>query len=191
MTEIAGPDIQAGAALTPRHHYNGTIMTQTVLQNPMSPTLAEWQKRSPSRIGRWLFTRALCRRAPYFASLWPHFLELRPALCVVTMPRHRLTEGQAGTVHALAIANLCELAVSTVVEVTLPSTMSWHTRGMTVEYLRKAQSDVTATARLDKTEWGEAQSLAIPVTAVDRNGTEVVRAVITVRVEPTGTKVSN
>jgi acyl-coenzyme A thioesterase PaaI-like protein len=174
----------------PHSRYNGMTMTQTVLQSRMSSTLAEWQKRSPSRIGRWLFARALCRRVPYFASLRPHFLELRPALCVVAMPRHRVTEGKAGAVHALAIANLCELAVSTVTEVTLPSNMSWHTRGMTIEYLRKAQSDVTATARLDKTEWGEMQNLAVPVTAVDRNGTEVVRAVITVRVEPTGTSSS-
>jgi acyl-coenzyme A thioesterase PaaI-like protein len=150
----------------------------------VNQTLSDWQKRSQSRFGRWLFTRALCRRAPYFASIKPYFLELRPTLCVVVMPRHRATSGPGETVHALAIANLCELAVSTVTEVTLPSTMSWHTRGMTIEYLRRAESDVTATARLDKTEWGEAQNIAIPVSAVDRNGTEVVRAVITVRVEP-------
>ncbi len=147
-------------------------------------TLAAWQKRSGSRFGRWLFTRAMCRRAPYFASLRPHFLELRPALCVVLMPKHHATAGPAGSVHALAVANLCELAASTVAEVTVPANMSGHTRGMTIEYLRKAESDVTATARLDKTEWGEAQNVAIPVSAVDRNGTEVVRAVITLRVEP-------
>ena len=148
-------------------------------------TLANWQKRSPSRFGRWLFTRALCRRAPYFASIKPCFLELRPALCVIVMPRQSSTGGPAGTVHALAIANLCELAASTVTEVTLPPGMTWQSRGMTIEYLRRAESDVTATARLDKAEWGEAQNVAVPVTAIDRNGSEVVRAVITMRVEPT------
>jgi len=149
-------------------------------------TLATWQKRSGSRFGRWLFTRAMCKRAPYFASLRPHFLELRPALCVVLMPKHRATSGAAGSVHAAAVANLCELAASTVAEVTVPTTLSGHTRGMTIEYLRKAESDVTATARLDKAEWGDTQNVAIPVSAVDRNGTEVVRAVITLRVEPVG-----
>ena len=149
-------------------------------------TLVEWQKRSSSRFGRWLFTRAVCRRAPYFASVKPHFLELRPALCVVVMPRQSSIGGPAGTVHSLAIANLCELAASTVTEVTLPPGMRWQSRGMTIEYLRRAESDVTATARLDKAEWGEAQNIAVPVTAVDRNGAEVVRAVITMRVEPAG-----
>jgi len=158
-------------------------MTQASSTNP---TLLEWQKRSPSRFGRWLFTRALCRRAPYFASLKPSFQELRPALCVVVMPRRNATGGPAGTVHALAIANLCELAASTVAEVTVPPGMWWQSRGMTIEYLRRAESDVTATARLDKAEWGEAQNIVVPVRATDRNGSEVVRAVITMRVEPAG-----
>jgi acyl-coenzyme A thioesterase PaaI-like protein len=154
------------------------------LTTSINPTLADWQKRSQSRLGRWLFTRALCRRAPYFASIKPYFVELRAALCVVVIPRQRGTGGQGNTVHPLAVATLCELAASTVTEVTLPATMSWHSRGMTIEYLRRAESDVTATARLDKAEWGDAQNIAVPVSAVDRNGTEVVRAVITVRVEP-------
>jgi acyl-coenzyme A thioesterase PaaI-like protein len=161
--------------------------------NPINPTqvnqtLAAWQKRSQSRFGRWLFTRGLCRRAPYFASINPYFIELRPALCIVHIPWRRGTSGQGNTVHPLAITTLCELAASTVTEVTLPAMMSWHTRGMTIEYLRRAESDVTATARLDKAEWGEAQNVAVPVSAVDRNGTEVVRAVITVRVESAGTR---
>jgi acyl-coenzyme A thioesterase PaaI-like protein len=156
-------------------------MTQTTA---IRATLSDWQKRSQSRLGRWLFARGVCRRAPYFASIKPLFQELRPGLCVVVMPRTRSTAGAAGGVHPLAIANLCELAASTVTEVTLPANMSWHTRGMTIEYLRRAESDVTATARLAKAEWGEAQNIAVPVSAVDRNGTEVVRAVITMRVEP-------
>jgi hypothetical protein len=70
-----------------------------------------------------------------------------------------------------------------VTEVTIPPSMRWIPRGMTIEYLRKAESEVTATARLDKSEWGEAQNVGIPVSVVDGNGTEVVRAVITVYVD--------
>jgi acyl-coenzyme A thioesterase PaaI-like protein len=122
--------------------------------NTVNPTLVDWQKRSQSRLGRWLFAQGLCRREPYFRSIKPHVLELRPALCMVVIPRGRSTSGAGNTVHPLAIATLCELAASTVTEVTLPPNMSWHSRGMTIEYLRQAESDVTATARLDKTDWG-------------------------------------
>ncbi len=62
--------------------------------------------------------------------------------------------------------------------------MRWVTRGMTIEYLRRAESDVTATARLDKNEWGDEQNVGVPVSVVDRNGTEVARAVITMHVAP-------
>ncbi|HVW70213.1 MAG TPA: hotdog fold domain-containing protein [Steroidobacteraceae bacterium] len=147
-------------------------------------TLLSWQKRSRSQFGRWWFARSICRRSPYFASLRPAFVELRPALCVVLMPRRHQVTGRGGGVHPLAIANLCELAASTVAEVTVPWGMRWSSRGMTIEYLRRAESEITATARLDKNEWEGMQNVAVPVSAVDRNGTEVVRAVITLRVEP-------
>lgn len=70
-----------------------------------------------------------------------------------------------------------------VTEVTIPITMRWIPRGMTIEYLRKAESDVIATARLTKVEWAHGpESVGVPVSVVDASGTEVVRAVITMHV---------
>jgi hypothetical protein len=43
---------------------------------------------------------------------------------------------------------------------------------------------VTATARLDRNEWSGAQNVGVPVTVVDAQGVEVVRAVITMYVSP-------
>jgi acyl-coenzyme A thioesterase PaaI-like protein len=145
-------------------------------------TLQAWQKRSASRLGRWLFARMVCRRAPYFASIRPRFLELRPTFCKVTMQRRRSIENHLGAIHALAIGNLCELAAGMVTEVTTPATTRWIARGMTIEYLRKAESDVYATARLDKSEWAAAGNVAVPVSVTDKNGNEVVRAVITMHI---------
>ena len=146
--------------------------------------LRQWQKRSKSRLGRWLFARAVCRKAPYFATIAPRFLELAPGTCCVAIPKRRAVENHIGTVHALAIGNLCELAAGMVTEVTIPDSMRWIPRGMTIEYLRRADSDVTATARLDKNEWRDAGNVAVPVTVVDARGEEVVRAVITMYVSP-------
>jgi hypothetical protein len=55
---------------------------------------------------------------------------------------------------------------------------------MTIEYLAKAETDVTATARLDKTEWAGAENIGVPVSVHDVNGKEVVRAVISMYVSP-------
>jgi acyl-coenzyme A thioesterase PaaI-like protein len=133
-------------------------------------------------VGRWLFARAVCRRAPYFATIKPRFIELQPALCRVAAAKRKRVQNHLGSIHALAIGNLCELAAGMVTEVTVPPTMRWIPRGMTIEYLRRAESEVTATARLDKSEWVDAQNVGVPVSVVDQNGAEVVRAVITMHV---------
>ena len=151
----------------------------------VGPVLSSWQRASGSVIGRWLFARAVCRRAPYFGTIKPFFLELAPAVCRVGMRKRRGVENHIRTVHALAMGNLCELAAGMVTEVTIPTTMRWLPRGMTIEYLRKAETQVTATARLSKSEWtGGPENVGVPVSVVDASGTEVVRAVITMYVTP-------
>jgi acyl-coenzyme A thioesterase PaaI-like protein len=151
----------------------------------VGPTLKAWQRLSGSKFGRWMFARTVCKRAPYFGTIKPRFHVLQPAQCRVEMRKRRGVENHIHTVHALAMGNLCELAAGMVTEVTIPTTMRWIPRGMTIEYLHTADSDVTATARLDKTEWaGTAENIGVPVSVVDRNGREVVRAVITMYVSP-------
>jgi acyl-coenzyme A thioesterase PaaI-like protein len=148
------------------------------------PTLGAWHKHHASRLGRWLFARMVCRRAPYFATIRPQFIELRPGLCKVSMRRRRSIENHLGAIHALALGNLCELAAGMVTEVSTPPGTRWVPRGMTIEYLRKAESEVSATARLDKSDWTLSANVAVPVSVADKNGNEVVRAVITMHVSP-------
>jgi acyl-coenzyme A thioesterase PaaI-like protein len=100
----------------------------------------------------------------------------------VEMPRRRSILNHLGAIHALAIGNLCELAAGMVTEVTTPANTRWIPRGMTIEYLRKAASGVIATARLDKSEWASSGDVAVPVSVADKNGNEVVRAVITMHI---------
>ncbi len=152
-------------------------MTHT---NAVGATLRSWQKRSGSRFGRWLFGRMVCRRAPYVRTLRPRFIELRPALCKVAIANRKPVRDSQGTVQCLA--DLCELAAGMVTDVTIPPSLTWITRGMTIEYLRKAETGVTATARLDKNEWSDAQNVGVPVSVVDDKGAEVVRAVISINV---------
>jgi acyl-coenzyme A thioesterase PaaI-like protein len=156
-------------------------MTHT---NAVGATLRSWQKRSGSRFGRWLFGRRVCSHAPHIRTLKPRFSELRPALCKVAIANRKAVRDSHGAVQWLA--NLCELAAGMVTEVTIPPTLTWVIRGMTIEYLRRSQTGVTATARLDKTEWSDTQNVGVPVSVVDDNGAEVVRAVISINVSAKG-----
>jgi acyl-coenzyme A thioesterase PaaI-like protein len=146
--------------------------------------LEAWHRLGQRPFGRWLFARAVCWRAPYFATIRPQFHELSPGRCAVGLKRRRAVLNHLGSVHAIAIANLCELAAGVLMEATLPATHRWIPRGMTIEYLARAESDVLATARLDRSTWDAAESVGVPVTVADLAGRETVRAVISMYVSP-------
>ena len=147
-----------------------------------SRALKLYERLATKPLGKWLFAEIICLNAPYFGTIAPRFHELRAGYCQVSMRKRRGVLNHIGTVHALAVGNLCELAAGMLMEATLPPDMRWIPRGMTIEYLGKAKTDVTASARLDKTEWSESENIGVPVTAVDKDGKEVVRAVITMYV---------
>lgn len=59
--------------------------------------------------GRWLFTRAVCFKAPYFASIRPCITVLETGRCEGTLADRRAVRNHLGTVHAIALCNLAEL----------------------------------------------------------------------------------
>lgn len=149
------------------------------------PTLAIWQRLSGIPAGKWLFSRVVCWKAPYFGSIRPVFVELRPGYSQVRMRKRRAILNHIGTVHAIAMCNVAELAAGTMTEVTIPATHRWIPKGMTVEYVGKAESDLRAMAVIDPIpEFGAAMELPVTVTVVDTADQPVFRAVITMWVSP-------
>lgn len=149
-----------------------------------SAALRGWNRLRGSVFGRWIFSRAVCWRAPYFWSIKPMFLELAPGHAVVSMPKRWRVTNHIGTVHAIAMANLCEIAAGTMTEISIPPGMRWIPKGMTIRYLAKADSGVTATAALPPISAGEAQDAIVAVDVHDRDGNRVVHADITMYVSP-------
>jgi acyl-coenzyme A thioesterase PaaI-like protein len=138
-----------------------------------------WQRLAVLPGGRWLFARLVCRRAPYFATIRPAIAELRRGRCEVRLRKRRAVENHIGTVHAIAICNLAELAAGLASDVTVPATHRWIPKGMTVEYLRKAETDVRAVAELELLPaLGASAELPVFVTAFDASGEAVFRATI-------------
>ena len=147
--------------------------------------LAIWGRLAPLPGGRWLFSRLICLKAPYFASVRPRFITLRPGHCEVAIRRRRAVTNHLGTVHAIAMCNMAELAAGIMSEATVPPSHRWIPKGMTVEYLKKAGSDLRAVAALPVIPaFGSAAELPVPVSVTDRGGEEVCRAVIRMWVTP-------
>jgi acyl-coenzyme A thioesterase PaaI-like protein len=149
-----------------------------------SRTLTIWRSLSGSAPGRWLFSRLLCLKAPYFSSIRPVFDVLEPGRAVARIRKRRAVSNHIGTVHAIAMANLCELVAGTMTEVSVPQSMRWIPRSMKIDYLAKAETDLTGEATLPVIRDGSAQDIIVPVTVMDESGKQVVLAYITMYLSP-------
>ena len=113
-----------------------------------SAALRLFQRLGGSAPGRWLYSQLICLRAPYFGSIAPRIEKLELGSCVVRMRDRRAVRNHIGTVHAIALCNMAELAAGLATDATLPDSMRWIPKGMSVRYLGKAVGVMTATARV-------------------------------------------
>jgi acyl-coenzyme A thioesterase PaaI-like protein len=148
--------------------------------------LSMYQRITRWPAGHWLFSRAVCLRAPYFATVAPLFVALEPGRCEVRMRDRRRVHNHIGSVHAIALCNLAELSAGVMAEATLPADARWIPKGMSVQYLSRAQGSMHALATPEVplpavaagTEW------PVRVEVTDPSGTPVFRARITMWVSP-------
>ena len=148
--------------------------------------LSMYRRMSRWPAGRWLFSRAVCFRAPYFATISPRFTALEPGRCEVEIKDRRRVHNHIGTVHAIALCNLAELAAGVMTEASLPTTMRWIPKGMSVEYLKKARGTMHAVATPDVAVLDSTAGYDLPVTVSvrDPQGDEVFRARIAMWLSP-------
>lgn len=139
--------------------------------------LRYWNRVQNIPGGKYLFSRALSMKAPYFSTISATIEELRPNFARVTMKKRRAVQNHIGTVHVIAICNLLEMAMGTCAEASVPSHLRWIPKGMTVDYTAKAGSDITGIAEIRPEDW-KPGDLNVKVTAMDTDGKVVVQGVI-------------
>ncbi|RON50160.1 hotdog fold domain-containing protein [Pseudomonas frederiksbergensis] len=129
------------------------------------------------------FSQMACQVAPYFSTINPLVSELRPGYSSVKVPFSREVTNHLGTVHAIAMCNAAELAAGTMTDVSIPEGARWIPKGMTVEYLAKAKTDVTAVADGQTVDWLTGGDKIVPVDIHDAEGKKVFTARITMNVK--------
>jgi acyl-coenzyme A thioesterase PaaI-like protein len=135
--------------------------------------------------GRWLFSKLVCLKAPYFASISPRIERLEPGCCEATLRHRRRVSNHLGGVHAIALCNLAELTGGLAIDASLPRSMRWIPKGMEVEFLRRATGTMRAVATpAAPVEAAEGRELPVAVTVTDAGGEAVFRARIAMWVSP-------
>ncbi len=151
-----------------------------------SSVLTHYNRLAGKPGGRWLFSKLVCWKAPYFSSIAPRIEALEPGRGVATIRHRRRVTNHIGSVHAIALCNLAELIAGLTTDVSLPPPMRWIPRGMTVEYLKKAMGTMRAVATLEA-EPRDAEAgyeLPVRVDIADTSGEIVFRARIAMWVSP-------
>ncbi|KPH64684.1 hypothetical protein AMS58_11095 [Pseudoalteromonas porphyrae] len=140
-----------------------------------------WRRVTKLPYGNWLFSKAVCFKAPYFGSIKPYILELRDGHCSAVVKKRRKVFNHIGTIHAIAQCNLAELCAGVMVDATVPSkTHRWIPKGMTVKYLAKVDTDVTAIAEIPMPrQWHDKEDLVVPVKLYNTRNELVFTADIT------------
>jgi len=133
-------------------------------------------------VGNEAFSREITKIAPYFATIEPRFVELRPGYAEVTMPNTPSVHNHVGSVHAIAMCNAAEVAAGLMTEVSIPTSYRWIPVGMNVRYLARATTDLKAIADGSGINWELPGYKDVPVSITDSKGVEVCRAEITMKV---------
>ena len=146
-------------------------------------TLKMYQQAMRLPLGSTIFSKAVCFVAPYFGSIKPHFDDLRPGFCQVSLKKRRAVTNHFKTVHAIAMCNAAELAGGMMTDVSIPAKSRWIPVGMTVKYLKKAKTDLIAVADGSAIDWDTEGNVVVPVVLKDKAGETVFTAEITMNLK--------
>lgn len=133
--------------------------------------------------GKDAFSQMVGQMAPYFSTINARFEALQPHYAEVSLPFRREITNHLGTVHAIAMCNAAELVAGTMTDVSIPAGARWIPKGMTVEYLAKAKTDLKAVSNGEGIDFAINGDVVVPVTLTDTNGQTVFTARITMNIK--------
>src|SRR4051794_32365936 len=100
-------------------------------------------------LGRGAFSLAFGLKAPYFLTITPTLVELRPNHAAVRIRKWWAVQTHIGPVPGTAVANGLEMAMGALAEATIPAHLRGTPKGMELDYLALADSTIPATADTD------------------------------------------
>jgi acyl-coenzyme A thioesterase PaaI-like protein len=137
-----------------------------------------WNLLSGMPAGKVLFSRLVGRMVPYTGSIHATVTVLRAGYAEVQMPDRRAVRNHLDSVHAIALANLAELAGNVALMYSLPDDARFIISGFDIEYMKKARGTITAVGEPPIPRSAARAQYDVPVVLRDEGGDEVARAVL-------------
>lgn len=151
---------------------------------PGASILRAWRLLSPIPGGRWLFSRVLGWVAPYSGTVGARFQELEPGRALVTLRDRRAVRNHLNSIHAIALANLGEIATGVAVLTALPAGTRGIVTGLSIEYVKKARGRLTVDCRVTPPEVTETIETEVRAELLDPQQDVVARISVRWRLSP-------
>lgn len=143
-----------------------------------------WDRLRDRPFGVWLFNRAIAWSIPYTGGLGSRIVELRPGYSRIELVERRAVRNHLRSIHAVAMANLIELAGNAALQYSLPDDARFIVSRLCVEYSKKARGTITAVCECPIPESSERREYEIPIVVTDAAGDVVCRGTLTSLVGP-------
>ena len=156
-------------------------MTQA---SPPSSILRTWRtcRRIPG--GRQLFHLLLRRKVPYTGTIHPRVEEVAPGYAKVRMADRYAVRNHLRSIHAIALANLGELASGLAMMAALPDGARGIPIEIRLEFLKKARGTIAAVGSCRPPAAGIAHDHPVEAILTDESGDKVARLSARWRVGP-------
>lgn len=143
-----------------------------------------WQRLSRLPGGRRVFSLLLGALIPYTGTIRPEVVDLGPGMALIRMRDRRRVRNHLGSIHAIALANLGEVASGLALTDGLPDTVRGIVVSITVDYLKKARGTLTAECRCTVPEVRERTEFSVTADIRNEGGDSVARATVRWLLEP-------